>query len=237
MATRLSFLIAFSLVALAGCCHTTSTAPVQRAGSHPAAHTAIAVTRPTVEIGDWVRIAVPLIDHTQPPMVRYARVGRSGNVRLSNAGVLHVAGMTLAAVAKSAVDNYEGDQSVDRANIGLSVVCYQQPGDPLPRPIQPFDLVRVDIPDLAAAGANTVLIGRVTADGMFKMPLVPPVKIAGMDEEDAAKLIPGLYSNFKATASADVTVLEAAPPDAAHRNLPDGPIYPVPDALKPAFDR
>jgi hypothetical protein len=30
-------------------------------------------------------------------------------------------------------------------------------------------------------------------------------------------------------------VLESAPPDAAHLDLPDGPVYPVPDALKPLF--
>ncbi len=36
-------------------------------------------------------------------------------------------------------------------------------------------------------------------------------------------------------ASVAVTTLEAAPPNAEHLDLPDGPVYPVPEALRPLF--
>jgi protein involved in polysaccharide export with SLBB domain len=201
-------------------------------------------TRPTtrpgiIQPGDWLRLSVDDLLAQNKTAVVISRVNADGTVDFPMVGFIAVAGMNDSEAQLQAVKAYKAATIIPDAKITVRRIYLGRPGDPAPGPVHPFDLVRIDVMDLQSAGLNSTTIGRVSSDGRIGPPQLGSIKVADLTDAAAAMVISKAYKNAQIIPNAyvKVTTLEAAPPDAEHLDLPDGPVYPVPDAIKSLFQQ
>jgi protein involved in polysaccharide export with SLBB domain len=202
------------------------------------------LARPTnrpgiIQPGDWLRLSVDDLLAQNKTAVVISRVNADGTADFPMLGFIAVAGMSDSEAQLQAGKAYKAANIIADPHVMVRRIYLGRPGDPAPGPVHPFDLVRIDVMDLQAAGLSATTIGRVSSDGRIGPPQLGSIKIADLTDAAAAKVISKAYRDAQMIPGAyvKVTTLEAAPPDAEHLDLPDGPVYPVPDAIKPLFQQ
>ena len=148
-----------------------------------------------------------------------------------------VAGMSDAGAAGAVAKAYREANVVERAPVRVRRLLVAGTGDPAVVPAGPigtYDLLRVAVGQLTGPLDAAVLVReRVDGEGMFALPYVGRLKLAGLSDQQAAAAVVEAYERDNIIKSAPVSVLrlEAAPPGAGRVDLPDVPIYPVPQWL------
>ena len=145
-----------------------------------------------------------------------------------------VAGMATWAAGKVINAEYRKENIIQNANVWVRRLRIAGTGGPPVGQIGNYDLVRIVFIDIIAPGSMTVRVERVDGEGMVSVPYLERKKIAGMTDQKAASVIGAALSDANITKRPLVSVvrLEAAPPDAGRVDLPDAPIYPVPEVLR-----
>jgi protein involved in polysaccharide export with SLBB domain len=185
--------------------------------------------------GDLLEISVGGIS-AEPGSVTStpARVAVDGTVKAMLIAPVPVAYVDRAEAARRLADAYRQANIISHAAVDVRRLEVAGTGSSTPGPIGNFDLLRCSVDGLAAIGQSRVSIDRVDGHGMVSVPLLSPVKVAGLSETEADRAIADAYRNANVINSAQVSVLvlERAPTDAAHESLPDGPIEPVPPWMR-----
>ena len=242
--------LALAVFTLAGCdkpakeTGTTTSPPAATVQVPPAAPAISSLARPTtqpglIQPGDWLRVDLPELAAAGKTSVVYARVSGDGTVALPLVGPIVVGGLTTPAVEALADKAYNDAHIISQPHVTAEWIYLHQPGQPVPKVFGIGDLIRIDVADLTGTGTGSAVIHRIDAEGRIAAPVIGRVKIEGLSDAAAAAALSNEYADQKIVHNAMVTVttLEQAPPDAAHLDLPDGPIYPVPEALRPVFER
>ncbi|HYO07755.1 MAG TPA: M56 family metallopeptidase [Tepidisphaeraceae bacterium] len=99
-----------------------------------------------------------------------------------------------------ATDPVEPTSPIEPADLAVAAEDYR---------IGPSDLVNVSIAELTAAGVETVKAARVSETGSISLPFLEQVKVAGLTEAAAAKLIARAYEEARVLAKAQVAVTVA----------------------------
>lgn len=220
------------------------------AASQPAAVGAGLVGRPSTQPGrigpgDLLVVDVAELNGPGTSTPKPVRVEADGTVPLLFiAKPFPIAGMTTAD-AQLAIGKAYNEANilqhalvyVRRLQVG-GAVGTGSAGGAVAGPIGNFDLLRVVVWELMGPASESVRIVRVGPDGVVGLPFLGKVPVAGLTAGQVEAAISKDFREKNILQNAQVAVLrlEAAPPDAGQVDLPDAPIYPVPDLLRPLYD-
>jgi protein involved in polysaccharide export with SLBB domain len=224
------FILVAAAFASAGCDESPAP-PAIVALEHPARSPAReTMQRDRIAAGDWLRVKMPDLNGIKDPAVLNIHVSAEGDAVFPLVGGLKVAGKTPAQVQDVLICDYSKHNEADPVDVKVVWLCQTPQEDPLPCPIAVGDLVRVEVnfsPDPA-------VISRVAADGSFTLPRLGRVRVEGLTEGLAAHAIATKYTETGMAGTwVTVLTLEPAAPGADLSTLPNGPVYFVPEPLKP----
>ncbi len=213
--------------------------------SVPAAVPASAVvppSRPTTQpgvyqAGDTLEVTVPDLGGQGKPLTATKRIGFDGTLPLPLIDPVKVAGLTNGRAESAVVDAYRKANILANPLVAIRRLAVAEPGDPAVGPIHRYDLIRVKVTDLANGGGEVANVTRrVDGAGEFAVQAVGSVKLDGLSEGQAAAAIADRYAKSGVLAGplVDVSIVEAAPPDADRRDLPDVPMNAGHGGAKPA---
>ena len=189
--------------------------------------------------GDLLEVSINGLSTEQPTQaVAFpVRVQGDGTIRVPLVADLNVGGKDAAGVAKVVADAFRAANIMSNAQITVRRLQVAGTGGPMPGPIAPFDLIRCAVFGMAP-GESPVTVARVDSHGNVRVPLIPPLHVAGLTDGAASTALAEAYrkANLIAGGFGSVLLLERAPPDAAHRALPDEPILPVPEPLRHLYE-
>ena len=231
---------------LAACCLAVACASCEKSDRSPAPPpappsagvtlAARATTRPgTIDVGDLLAIEVDGLTGIGHADAFPVRVQADGTVALPLVGDVAVADHDRATVARDVAAAYRAANVVPTAQVQVRRLQVAGTGGPAAGPVGAGDLVRCVIVGLRdPTNAATVTVARVDGHGDLTVPLIPPVRMAGLTDGRAAAAVAAAYhdANIISAAATSVLTLERAPADAEHLSLPDGPIQPVPESLR-----
>jgi protein involved in polysaccharide export with SLBB domain len=196
----------------------------------------LATTQPgRILVGDLLGVEVWGLTRPASTVLLPKQVAADGTISVPyTSKPLMVAGLTDAAAEQVIVDHFHEENIIQRAEVGVRRLRVAGTGGPLPGLIAPYDLVRIDIANLLGPDSMTVRVERVGGDGMLEFPFIGTRKIGGLTGPQAEALIVKTYNveNIIQKALVNVLRLEAAPANAGAVDLPDVPIYPIPDVLR-----
>ena len=199
-------------------------------------------TRPDVfEPGDLLLVRVDELT-TDPgaALIVPTRVQADGTIEPPLCPSMVVTGMDRATVERTLSAAYMGCFSERDPTAEVTRLQVANTGGPMPGPIAEGDLIRCEVNGLTVdPGRTRVLVQRVDGAGRVSLPMLAPVRVAGLTDGPAARAVAEAYrrANVLAGAQVSVLVLERAPADAGHLALPDGPLKPVPEALRFLYER
>ena len=188
--------------------------------------------------GDLLEVSIgglaaePLQDTAFP-----VRVQSDGTIRVPMVADVNVGGKDAAAVAHAVSAALRDANIVAMAQVSVRRLQVAGTGGPAPGPIAPYDLLRCTIFGVAPE-TGPMIVARVDSHGNVNVPLIPPLHVAGLTDGAASTALVDAYrqANLLAGGFGSVLLLERAPPDAAHRALPDEPILPVPEPLRHLYE-
>ncbi|HET6251235.1 MAG TPA: polysaccharide biosynthesis/export family protein [Tepidisphaeraceae bacterium] len=167
-----------------------------------------------------------------------SRVASDGTVSLPYVGKVKVAGLTHRQAEGAISKAYKDANLVENLQVYIRRLMVASEAPRTSGIIGNYDLVRISFGDVTAPGTELVRVVRVEPDGTVAVPYATSVKIAGLTEDKAAAAISAEYQQHDdlSRVPTSVLILEAAPPDAATRDLPDRPLGSYPPIMAPLFE-
>jgi protein involved in polysaccharide export with SLBB domain len=185
--------------------------------------------------GDLLLIDVSDLSGPNTIDAKPVRVGADGPVRLYYVTQpVPLAGMTTADAEKAIVPFYRKAGLLQQANVYVRRIQVAADGGLVPKPIAPFDLIRISAWWTQGRGLYDLRITRVDAEGNVSLAFGEKRKLSGLTEAQAEEKLPAAYGEANEVL-VSVLRLEAAPPGAEKTDRPDAPIHTVPEVLKPLF--
>jgi protein involved in polysaccharide export with SLBB domain len=219
-------------IALTGCDEPAGAgpAPATRPTTGPSTHPG------RIGPGDVLSLRVINLSGPGVETIKPVRVAADGTIQPVFLGPIKVAALS-DADAEAAIDqayraaNIVQDAPVIVRRLLLAPAAEAAAGDSIAN----WDLVRIAVGDLTGPGTEVVVVTRVDGEGVVGLPYVGKQKLAGLTEQRAEKVIEQTYRGQNIVLKAPVSVfrLERAPADAGQVDLPDRPVAPVPEFLKP----
>jgi protein involved in polysaccharide export with SLBB domain len=182
-------------------------------------------------------LSVMVADLTAPGVMTPARlrVGQDGQVALPLAGLLKVEGLTEAEAAEAVVEKYKDARLIQLPMVALVRLEGADQADVKLGPIAKGEVLRVGVSEVAGPGQVLTKTVRVDDEGRVQMPLVGPVKVEGLSENDATAAVAKRYREMNLIQSAMVTVLKvngAAPVTEEDLRRPRPPEPATPEPVK-----